>query len=80
MFEKIVEFIFKKFAPIVALSTLFVTLLLTVLEVKFFMVTNSEEIVLYFFFTLVIVTFVALLIAKIIELSRENPLEGEKNE
>lgn len=80
MFEKIVMFLIEKFASLGLLSTFFMTFGLTVFEVKYFQLSGTEEIILFFFFTFFIVFFIFLLIAKIFELSRENPTKGEKDE
>ena len=79
MLDKIVTFLVEKFAPIGILTTLLITLGFTVFEANYFQLTDSETIILYFFFTLLITSFIFLLIAKIFELSRENPIE-EKEE
>lgn len=80
MLEKVVTFLIEKFAAIGILTTLLITFGITVFEVNYFQLSNSEEIILYFFFTLVFTFFIFLLIAKIFELSQENPIEEKLNE
>ncbi len=84
MFEKIFAFLIEKFAPVGILATFFITVCITVFEVKYFQLSDPEEIVLYFFSTFTIGFFIFLLIAKIVELSKETPVQlehqGEHNE
>lgn len=87
MFEKLIPILIEKIAPIGLLLTLFITIGITVIEVKYFQLSDSEEIILYFFFTFLFAFFIFLLIAKIIKLSNEIPIipvheepQGEQNE
>lgn len=87
MFEKLIPYIVEKSGPLGTLATFIVTICLTVIEVKYFQLSNSEEIILYFFFTFIIAFFIFLIIAKIIKLSSEISTEpiheepqGETNE
>ena len=87
MFEKFITFLIEKIAPLGTLVTLFITIGITTFEVKYFQLSDSEEILLYFFFTFLISFFIFLLITKIIKLSNEAPIipireepQGEHNE
>lgn len=75
MLEKIIEVLFKRLAPIWFLFTVLVTIGITTFEVKYFQLFIREEIILYFFFTFIFVSFVLLIVAKIFELSQENPID-----
>jgi len=87
VFEKFITFLIEKIAPLGTLVTLFITIGITTFEVKYFQLSDSEEILLYFFFTFLISFFIFLLITKIIKLSNEAPIipireepQGEHNE
>lgn len=76
MFNKLFDIVMKHLGSVWTILLIVLSLIATILEVKYFTITNTEEIIIYFFFTLVIVGFILLLITKILKLSNQDPFDG----
>lgn len=71
MCKKLVYFIQDKIAPLVFILSLLLTVVLTIVGVKFYNLDNHEEVILFFVFTFLFIIFIFLLLAKIYKLSQE---------
>lgn len=82
MCKRLICFPQSKIVPLGFIISLLLSIVLTAVEVKFYNLSNYEEIILFFVLTFLFVIFIFLLLAKIYKLSQEKiePNQIEKRD